>query len=228
MQKLTILVIEDQTAIAKNIADFFLSKGHTLDFAYTGKQGLSLALNNFYDIILLDLTLPEMDGWEVCKIIREKAERHIADMYFADEKYEEALEHYQYILDEGDNPTLKDYTRSVYIALQELDTPSLGTSFASNAAAAMPENPAALALQGWVLLESGDTVQAKTALRDLVAQYPLAQEPLLYLAKTHEKEEEYETAFDTYKKCYEIEPESAVGMECAQKYEELRITLQNE
>lgn len=113
MQKLTILVIEDQTAIAKNIADFFLNKGHTLDFAYTGKQGLSLALNNFYDIILLDLTLPEMDGWEVCKIIREKAERHIPIiMLTARDTLDDKIQGFQLGAD--------DYLTKPY-ALQELE-----------------------------------------------------------------------------------------------------------
>lgn len=113
MQKLTLLVIEDQTAIAKNIADFFSSKGHTLDFAYTGKQGLTLALNNFYDIILLDLTLPEMDGWEVCKVIREKAERHIPIiMLTARDTLDDKIQGFQLGAD--------DYLTKPY-ALQELE-----------------------------------------------------------------------------------------------------------
>ena len=74
---LHILVIEDQSSIAQNIADYMELKGHTLDFAVDGKQGLSLALENYYDVIVLDLMLPAMDGWEVCRHIRNQATRSI-------------------------------------------------------------------------------------------------------------------------------------------------------
>jgi DNA-binding response OmpR family regulator len=74
---LQILLIEDEQNIAKNIAEFFEQKGHVLDFAVRGDQGLDLALQNYYDLIILDLNLPGMDGTEVCQNIREKANRHI-------------------------------------------------------------------------------------------------------------------------------------------------------
>lgn len=74
---LNILLVEDQLNIANNIADYMESKGHIFDFATQGKQGLSLALEQYYDLIILDLNLPTMDGLEVCQQIREKADRHI-------------------------------------------------------------------------------------------------------------------------------------------------------
>lgn len=77
MDKLSILLVEDQSAIAQNIADYMSDLGHTMDFATSGKHGLSLALSSYYDVIILDIMLPEMDGWQVCEAIRHKAERHI-------------------------------------------------------------------------------------------------------------------------------------------------------
>ena len=74
---LHILLIEDQLNIAQNIADFMEEKGHIVDFASQGQQGLTLALSNYYDLIILDLNLPVMDGLEVCKQLREQADRHI-------------------------------------------------------------------------------------------------------------------------------------------------------
>lgn len=74
---LNILLVEDQLNIANNIADYMESKGHIFDFATQGKQGLSLALEQYYDLIILDLNLPTMDGLEVCQQIREKADRYI-------------------------------------------------------------------------------------------------------------------------------------------------------
>ncbi|MGL1919801.1 MAG: response regulator transcription factor [Hyphomicrobiales bacterium] len=74
---LTILIVEDQEAIALNMADFLEGRGHILDFASNGVLGLKLALENHYDVVILDLTLPAMDGLEVCQNIREKARRHV-------------------------------------------------------------------------------------------------------------------------------------------------------
>lgn len=74
---LHVLLIEDQLSIAKNIAEFMEQKGHVFDFSDKGKQGLEFALQSYYDLVILDLTLPTMDGLEVCRQIREKADRHI-------------------------------------------------------------------------------------------------------------------------------------------------------
>lgn len=74
---LHILIIEDQPAIARNIGQFLESRGHVPDFASDGKQGLALALSNHYDLIILDIMLPKMDGLQVCKHLRQQAKRHI-------------------------------------------------------------------------------------------------------------------------------------------------------
>lgn len=74
---LHILLVEDETNIARNIAQYMEQKGHVLDFATQGKQGLMLALQNDYDLVVLDLNLPAMDGLEVCQRLREQAMRHI-------------------------------------------------------------------------------------------------------------------------------------------------------
>lgn len=74
---LHILLVEDEVNIAKNIAQYMEHKGHVFDFAIRGDQGLDLALNTYYDVVILDLNLPTMDGLDVCEAIREKADRHI-------------------------------------------------------------------------------------------------------------------------------------------------------
>jgi len=76
-QSLYILVVEDQQSIAQNIANYMEDKGHVLDFAERGDQGLALALANHYDLVILDLNLPVMDGLEVCKQLREQANHHV-------------------------------------------------------------------------------------------------------------------------------------------------------
>ena len=74
---LRLLLIEDQIAIAKNIVAFLEKQQHTLDYASDGVQGLELALNNYYDVVILDLMLPGIDGWNVCQKIRERSARQV-------------------------------------------------------------------------------------------------------------------------------------------------------
>jgi DNA-binding response OmpR family regulator len=70
-----ILVIEDHRDIAENIGDYLAPKGHELDYAADGITGLHLAVTNDYDVIVLDLTLPALDGLELCRKLREDAKK---------------------------------------------------------------------------------------------------------------------------------------------------------
>ncbi|MGO1965607.1 MAG: response regulator transcription factor [Moraxellaceae bacterium] len=67
-----ILIIEDNPDIVANIYAFFEPKGFELDNAHNGISGLTLAANNRYDVILLDVMLPGMDGTKLCKKLREE------------------------------------------------------------------------------------------------------------------------------------------------------------
>ena len=70
-----ILVIEDNSDIAANIGDYLEEKGHLVDFAGDGVTGLHLAVVHEFDVIVLDLALPGMDGLEVCRKLRQEAKR---------------------------------------------------------------------------------------------------------------------------------------------------------
>lgn len=69
---LRILVVEDHTDIAENIADYLEGRGHILDFAMDGIGGLHLALTQDYDVIVLDIMLPKMDGLTFCRKLRKE------------------------------------------------------------------------------------------------------------------------------------------------------------
>ena len=69
---LRILVVEDNTDIAENIADFMETGGNQLDFAMDGIGGLHLALTQDYDAIILDVMLPGMDGFTFCRKLRKE------------------------------------------------------------------------------------------------------------------------------------------------------------
>ncbi|MFT7525048.1 MAG: DNA-binding response OmpR family regulator [Arenicella sp.] len=68
-----VLIIEDHKQIAEMLYDYFERRDYELDYASDGRMGFNLACQNEYDIILLDLMLPEMDGLEVCRKLREEA-----------------------------------------------------------------------------------------------------------------------------------------------------------
>ena len=71
MNALRILIIEDNSALVANLFEYFEALGHIMDAAPDGPTGLHLASSNNYDVILLDLMLPGMDGVEVCRRLRQ-------------------------------------------------------------------------------------------------------------------------------------------------------------
>ena len=71
-----ILVIEDNRDILSNILDYLQLKGFTVDCAQDGLSGLHLAVSNSYDLIVLDIMLPGIDGYQVCQRLRQDAQDH--------------------------------------------------------------------------------------------------------------------------------------------------------
>ncbi|EST54644.1 transcriptional regulator [Brevibacillus panacihumi W25] len=70
----TILIIEDETTIAQLERDYFELNGYDVDLCHTGTEGLQLALNGDYNLIIVDLQLPGMDGFALCSQIRQSKE----------------------------------------------------------------------------------------------------------------------------------------------------------
>ncbi|WP_310630653.1 response regulator transcription factor [Paraburkholderia sp.] len=69
-----ILAIEDDPDILGNIASYFGARNTMVDCALDGVQGYALATRNEYDVIILDLALPRLDGYELCRRLREDAQ----------------------------------------------------------------------------------------------------------------------------------------------------------
>jgi DNA-binding response OmpR family regulator len=65
-----ILVIEDEHKIANSLKKGFEQESYATDVAYDGEEGYDLAFSEEYDVIVLDLMLPKMDGMEICKKLR--------------------------------------------------------------------------------------------------------------------------------------------------------------
>jgi len=67
-----ILIVEDELAIAELEKDYLELSGFSVDIESSGDEGAKRAIAEDYDLIILDLMLPNMDGFEICKKIREE------------------------------------------------------------------------------------------------------------------------------------------------------------
>jgi len=72
-QAMRILIIEDNADISASIYDYLEGRGHVMDAAPDGVTGLHFAVSNDYDVIILDLGLPGIDGLDVCRRLRKDA-----------------------------------------------------------------------------------------------------------------------------------------------------------
>ena len=69
-----ILIIEDEEAIADLEKDYLELSGFDVEIATRGDVGLEKALKEEYDLIILDLMLPEVDGFDICRQVRRGEE----------------------------------------------------------------------------------------------------------------------------------------------------------
>ena len=67
-----ILIIEDEVAIADLEKDYLELSDFKVDTCNSGDEGLAMALDGDYNLVILDLMLPGLDGFEVCRKIREE------------------------------------------------------------------------------------------------------------------------------------------------------------
>jgi two-component system response regulator RegX3 len=70
-----VLVVEDEAAIREGLIDVLVFHGYEVDSAAEGHDGLEKALTGTFDLILLDIMLPGIDGYEICEKIRDE-DRH--------------------------------------------------------------------------------------------------------------------------------------------------------
>lgn len=66
-----VLVVEDEKRLADALSQILIEKKYMVDTAYDGRDGLDLALSGIYDVIILDVMLPKMNGYDVCTELRK-------------------------------------------------------------------------------------------------------------------------------------------------------------
>jgi two-component system response regulator RegX3 len=87
-----ILVVEDEEAIRTGLIDVLVYHGFEVDEASTGPEGLKKALSGKFDLVLLDIMLPGMDGYAICNAIRETDRQLAIIMLTAKSSDEEIIE----------------------------------------------------------------------------------------------------------------------------------------
>ena len=70
-----ILLVEDNRSLSEVVGEYFENKGFGVDYAGDGVDGYRLAVQNSYDVIVLDLNLPRMDGLQVCQKLRTEGKK---------------------------------------------------------------------------------------------------------------------------------------------------------
>ena len=90
-KKKRILIVEDEKNIAQMLAFNMTAAGYDYDIAYDGEIGLDKALNLDFDLILLDIMLPKLDGFEVCRRIRAKKSTPIIIVTAREEEIDKIL-----------------------------------------------------------------------------------------------------------------------------------------
>ena len=71
-RQLSLLLIDDDVELCGMMSEFFTQEGHHLDCAYNGREGLTAALNGAYDLVILDVMLPVIDGFELLQRLRRR------------------------------------------------------------------------------------------------------------------------------------------------------------
>ncbi len=91
-----ILLIDNNTELAGSLADFLEEYGYELDFAYSGASGVELVCQNHYDAIILDVSMPGIDGFKTCEIIRNTLHNPVSILFLtARDTLEDKITGYQ-------------------------------------------------------------------------------------------------------------------------------------
>ena len=83
------LVVEDEKHLNRMISEAILDEGYSVDSCFNGLEALELCECAEYDVIVLDIMMPEMNGWEVCRKIRETSDVPVIFLTARGEEFDE-------------------------------------------------------------------------------------------------------------------------------------------
>lgn len=87
----TVMLVEDEERIREIIADYFMNEGFQILQAQDGKEAMEVFVENKVDLIILDIMLPHLDGWSVCKRIRSTSQVPIIILTAREEEEDKLL-----------------------------------------------------------------------------------------------------------------------------------------
>ncbi|MCI8910415.1 MAG: response regulator transcription factor [Oscillibacter sp.] len=87
-----VLIVEDEVRLAASLQDLLELNGCTADISHDGESGLDNALSGIYDVILLDVMLPKLDGFSVCRRLRAEGDSTPVLMLTARDQVEDRVE----------------------------------------------------------------------------------------------------------------------------------------
>ncbi len=90
--KTRLLIVEDEAAIREGLIDVFVYHGYEVEAASDGAEGLQRALSGQFDLLLLDVMLPSMNGFEICNRVREQDRDQAIIMLTAKSSDEDIIE----------------------------------------------------------------------------------------------------------------------------------------
>ena len=99
-KKPSILVVEDEESIRTGLIDVLLFHGYDIDFADNGDDGLIKSLSGKYDLLLLDVMLPGVDGFTICNRVREQDKQQAIIMLTAKSSDEDIIQGLSYGADD--------------------------------------------------------------------------------------------------------------------------------
>lgn len=91
MQDIRILVVDDEKRIVDLVRLYLEKEGFAVDEAFSGEQALDMISKITYDLIILDLMLPIIDGWTVCKELRKKYDMPVIMLTARGEEFDKVL-----------------------------------------------------------------------------------------------------------------------------------------
>src|SRR3990170_6687394 len=91
-EKESILILEDDKAIIKSFKDILQSEGYSVDTAETGRQAIQKSKANFYNLVLLDIKLPDMEGTQLLTTMHETLPKMVKIMITGYPSVENAVE----------------------------------------------------------------------------------------------------------------------------------------
>lgn len=87
-----VLLVEDETKIAKYVSQGLKEEGHVVELAQDGEEGLQKASNIFFDLVILDLNLPKLDGLSLCRQLRNQKIKSLIIMLTARDTTDNKIE----------------------------------------------------------------------------------------------------------------------------------------